>query len=78
MRMPLTVLIATIALAPPFSAARPMVVMSVTFGVSFTQTGTPYDATARVHSSTVSGSVPIAAPYPAAWGQLTFSSKAFA
>ena len=57
-----TVLIATRAEAPPRSAARPMAAISVTFGVSLTQTGRPSRATARVHASTRSGSAPSAAP----------------
>ena len=52
-----------------------MAVMSVTFGVSLTHVGAPLRLTARVHASTRSGLLPIAAPYPSAWGQERFSSK---
>jgi len=60
--MAFTVLIATIAPAPPRSAAFPIAVMSVTFGVSFTHVGIPDRLTARVHASTIDGSVPMAEP----------------
>src|SRR5512136_3061468 len=75
MRMAFTVLMATMASAPPRSAAAPISVMSVTFGVTFTQVGLPRAFTARVHSSTRPGSVPRADPNPSAWGQERFSSK---
>ena len=52
--IPRRVLIATTAAAPPFSAALPMDFISVTFGVSFTQTGTSTAShTAAVIASTV-------------------------
>src|SRR6266480_2881481 len=77
--VPDTVLIAVTASAPALSAALATSVMSVTFGLSFTNTGmcTRF-FTAWVTSATTFGLWPISTPTSFTCGHETFSSTAIA
>ena len=76
MRMPSSVLIRLMPSAPASAQARAMAAMSVTLGLSFTNTGFCVTAfTARVTSAAQSGSVPKLMPPWETLGQLTLISS---